>query len=114
MRVLLLERNLMWSSKLTQSLRGLSHEVVSEASVESGDVAIVNLSDPGAIGAIDDLRNKGLRVIGHAGHKETALHEAGAQAGDDLMVTNSELTFKLEEILQRAGKKEEGPFAPPK
>lgn len=93
------EKNLMWSSKLLQSLRGLGHEALLADSVQPADVAIVNLSDQPSRELIVGLRAAGVRVVGHAGHKETQLHEAGHELGVDLMVTNSELTFKIEETL---------------
>ena len=95
----------MWSSKLSQSLKALGHhssiaEALPESS-EPGDVAIINLSDKSSVDLIPGLHALGIKVLGHAGHKEKELHELGTQAGVDLMATNSELTFKLDELLGR-------------
>ncbi len=100
MRVLVFERNLMWSSKLVQSLKALGHEALLVTAVSPGaSVAIVNLSDPGVGERVSELHAAGAKVIGHAGHKEKELLELGRLAGVDVLATNSELTFKLPEIL---------------
>jgi non-ribosomal peptide synthetase component E (peptide arylation enzyme) len=107
MRVLVFETNLMWSSKLANSLKALGHDPVLLRTVPTGelkgDAAIVNLSE-GPLGAttlIDLLRANSIPVIAHAGHKEKALHEIGRKHGADVLATNSEMTFKLEELLAR-------------
>ncbi|MBA3727493.1 MAG: hypothetical protein H0W86_13945 [Armatimonadetes bacterium] len=102
--MLILEDNLIWSGRLRQALRALGHEVefVSEMPIEpSGHVAIINLSSPrlNPFDAVSKLREKGFLVIGHAGHKEKELWERGREAGCSRIVSNSELTFKLETIL---------------
>jgi glucuronate isomerase len=104
MRVLVLESNLMWSARLVQSLRGLGHEPILNADVLSteADAAIVNLSDARMTESVAALHQRGVRVIAHAGHKEKQLHELGRDAGVDILATNSEITFKLPELLQRA------------
>jgi hypothetical protein len=94
----------MWSARLAQSLRGLGHEPVVLTSMpaadERGEAAIVNLGDrlpPAEL--VERLHGLGIPVIAHAGHKERELHELGRQAGADRLATNSELTFKLPELL---------------
>jgi len=105
MRVLVYEDNLMWSSRLVQSLRGLGHEPVllSKPDIVEGEVAIVNLSSPkfDPEELVPVLVAAGIRVIGHAGHKEKDLIAMGKAAGCDHVASNSELSFKLEEVLAR-------------
>ncbi|MHB8635717.1 MAG: hypothetical protein ACYC96_04505 [Fimbriimonadaceae bacterium] len=102
MRILVVEKNLMWSARLANSIRHLGHEavVVETLPAELGfDVAIVNLADgDSAVGA---LQASGIKVIAHAGHKEKERLEVGRVAGCDLVVTNSELTYKLQDLLER-------------
>jgi len=71
---------------------------------EGVQVAIVNLGsramDPAAL--VDALREKGVYVIAHAGHKEKELHELGRTLGCDRLATNSEITHKLPQLLEEA------------
>ena len=102
MRVLIIERNLIWSSRLANTIKAAGHEavVVGDLPAELGfDVAIVNLADgePPVVA----LQAAGVKVIAHAGHKEKERLEVGKVAGCDLVVTNSELTYKLPEFLEQ-------------
>ncbi|HMS55049.1 MAG TPA: hypothetical protein PKA27_06575 [Fimbriimonadaceae bacterium] len=112
MRILVLETNLMWTSRLRQSLSGLGHEPVVSASVptEHFDAAIVNLGEEPLRAQVPQLVNAGVWVIAHAGHKEKQLHQIGKDLGCHRLATNSEITFKLEQLLNEvAGTKiEEG------
>jgi len=107
MRILVFESNLMWSSRLSQSLRKLGHDpmLCSEmpADAEGAAAAIVNLGDarlePTAL--VARLRGLGVAVIAHAGHKEKDLLELGRKANVEILATNSELTYKLAELLGR-------------
>ena len=107
MRVLVFESNLMWSSRLLQSLGKLGHQAVLcgevPASREGASAAIVNLGDSkwDATSLVAELKKLGLTVIAHAGHKERELQELGRDANVDILATNSELTFKLPAILDR-------------
>lgn len=83
----------------------MGHEVeVGEEATQTADVAIVNLSQPSLkpFEAVRALKARGVRVLGHAGHKEKDLISEGMQAGCDRVVSNSELTFKLREIIESA------------
>ncbi len=105
MKVLIFEDNLIWSSRLLQSLRGLGHEptLLRELSgdVPTAEVAIVNLSSASmpVESLLPSLREAGIYVIGHAGHKENPLLDRGREAGCDAVVSNSTITYKLAEIL---------------
>ena len=103
MRILIVETNLMWSVRLQKSASALGYEAVVAPIVIEGDfdVAIVNLGEPGVDWPerVAELQIRGIKVIGHAGHKETALHQVGEEAGCDYLATNSELTHKLGAVL---------------
>ena len=105
MLVWVIESNLMWSSRLVQTITALGHEALVVKEVPSdgdADAAILNLSASGADALVAELRARGVFSIGHAGHKEKDLLELGRQAGCDAVATNSELTFKLDKLLERA------------
>lgn len=106
MTVLIVEDNLFWSARLRQSVLALgAHPEVSPPAPVDADpapaIAIVNLGGRrySADAVIRSLKARGVRVIGHAGHKETELLEIGRQAGCDDVVTNGSLTFHLPKIL---------------
>ena len=67
-----------------------------------GDAALVNLgaAEFGIDELIPNLKSQGIYVIGHAGHKEQELRELGKEAGCDRIASNSEVTFKLKELLE--------------
>ena len=105
MTVWAFESNLMWSSKLRQSLRILGHECVllKEVPAEgTADVAIVNLGEGDPKALIAALKGRGVPSIGHAGHKEKELHDLGRDAGASLLATNSEIAHKLPDLLEKA------------
>lgn len=108
MKVLIFEDNLMWSVKLQKTVKGLGHEGVVLANIPSeipkADAAIVNLGSEkmGVDALLPLLREAGIWVVGHAGHKEKGLLAAGREAGCSLVVTNSVLTFKLDQVLSQA------------
>ncbi len=107
MRVLIFETNLMWSSRLVQSVRKLGHEPLLRATMpetsEGARAAIVNLGesrlDPTQL--VEQLHKLGVKVIAHAGHKEKELMEIGKRANADILATNSQLTFKLPDLLNQ-------------
>ncbi|MDR3687956.1 MAG: hypothetical protein P4L46_01160 [Fimbriimonas sp.] len=105
MRILVFEDNLLWSSRFVRTLKVLGHEPVVTTSIPegslSGTVAIVNLGStnmrPQEL--VPQLRERGAHVIGHAGHREKEILELGRSAGCDRVATNSEITFKIEALL---------------
>jgi hypothetical protein len=107
-RILILEDNLFWSARLEKTLAALGHEPTTtanpDARSEGFQVAIVNLGcEKFHLGTlVPRLKKGGAYVIGHAGHKEAELREEGANAGCDHIATNSELTFRLGDLLERA------------
>lgn len=105
MKVLVFEDNLMWSPRLVRSLTALGHEAEVrdkfDPSSSDAQLAIVNLGSdrlrPKEL--VPLLENAGILTIGHAGHKETQLLDLGRESGCTYVATNSELTYKLPEIL---------------
>jgi hypothetical protein len=99
-KVLILEDNLLWSSRLRQTLQAFGHEAVVASSPQPAEVAIIALGRPAMASEVASLKQLGAFVIGHAGHKEKELLEAGKAAGCDRLASNSELTNKLPQILE--------------
>jgi hypothetical protein len=105
MRVLIFEDNLMWGPRLNKSVAAFGHEpsVVTKIPTEipPADLAIVNLSSlslpPSDL--IPRLKEAGIKILAHAGHKEKESHALGKDLGCDRLVTNGEITHKLEQIL---------------
>lgn len=103
--ILIFERNLIWSARLANTLTQLGHnprvlERVPEE-IPMADIALVNLSETsfGLAELIPRLKDMGIRVIGHAGHKEKPLLEMGNEYGCDQVVSNSTITFKIQTLL---------------
>ena len=99
MKVLVLEDNLLWSSRLRTTLTAFGHEAIVTNTAQPCDVAILALNRPAMREEVAALKSLGAYVIGHAGHKEKELQAAGREAGCDRIATNSELTNKLPQIL---------------
>lgn len=105
MRVLIFEDNLMWGPRLLKSITAFGHEGKVLARVPEeippADLAIVNLGSLNlpATDLVPKLKAANLKVLAHAGHKEKELHELGRDLGCDRLATNSEITHKLQEIL---------------
>jgi hypothetical protein len=108
-RVLVFESNLLWSQRFRHALFMLGHSaeihtsMPGEIPLDAG-AAIVNLGDAqfDLQMLIPQLRDMGIPTIGHAGHKEKPLHEFGKDIGCDVLATNSEMTHKLAQVLERA------------
>jgi hypothetical protein len=101
-KVLVLEKNLLWSSRVRRTLEALGHAVTVTAVAPlhfDFDIALVGLADD-SLGEIGRLREAGIFVIGHAGHKEKELIARGLAAGCSRVLSNSELTFKLPQALE--------------
>ena len=113
-RILVIENNLLWSSKLKSGLIALGHAPVISPALPSDaggyELAIVNLSQPtpSPKELIASLHSYGIKVIAHAGHKEKDLLQLGKEAGADVLVTNGELSAKLEAVVAKACRGENG------
>ena len=104
MKVLLFDDNLIWSARFTQTLRALGHEPVQARGVPEqtdAEAAILNLGSPKIDAAVlvPALQRLGVRVIGHAGHKEKDLHALGKEVGCDVLATNRQITHDLGALL---------------
>lgn len=104
MKVLLFDDNLMWTTRFTKTLRSLGHEVELATGVPDqtdAQAAILNLGSPkiDAAALVPALQLLGVRVIGHAGHKEKELHALGKAVGCDVLATNRQITVDLEGLL---------------
>jgi len=104
MKVLLFDDNLIWSVRFTQTLRALGHEPVQNQGIPEetdAQVAILNLGSPkiDAAALVPALQRLGVRVIGHAGHKEKELHALGRAVGCDVLATNRQITHDLGALL---------------
>jgi hypothetical protein len=108
MKILIFESNLMWSSRLVKTAQALGHEAVLRTNMpdssEDAQVAIVNLGDRGLEpkALVAKLKELGIAIIAHAGHKEKDLLALGKEAGVDILASNSQLTFKLADLLIQA------------
>ncbi len=108
MRVLVFETDLFWSTRVLQTLSKLGHEGILVKPGAEGpfvaEAALVNLGTKAypLETLVPALRAAGIRVVGHAGHKEHALRARGKAIGCDRIASNSELTFKLDGLLSEA------------
>jgi hypothetical protein len=91
----------MWSSRFALTVNGSGHEGIVATHVPEGtaDVAIVNLSDPNVSKIVDELNERGIYTIAHAGHKEKELLELGKQIKVSRIATNGEITKRLPQLL---------------
>ena len=107
MKIAIFEENLMWGPRLVQSVRGLGYTPIlldrPGMEIPEADIAIINLGSPvfPPETLVPGLKAKSIRIIAHAGHKEKQLHEIGKDLNCDYLATNSELTFKLPNIIQK-------------
>lgn len=102
MKVLILEANLLWSTKVARMLSAFGIEAEVRSAVPSQTdamIAIINLGERTPV-EIESLKEKGMKILAHAGHKEKELLDLGRAAGCDRIVTNSEIAHKLPQILQ--------------
>ena len=105
---MIFEDNLVWSVRLKKAALALGHDAVTldriPDDIPQAQAAIVNLGSDslGVDVLLPLLKQKGIWTVGHAGHKEKALLEAGREAGCDLIASNSTLTFKLDQVLAKA------------
>lgn len=108
MTVLIFEDNLIWSERLRKSVAALGHVPVVLGRIPDelpkAEAAILNLTHPKLWSPelAARLKQSGIFLIAHAGHKEKVSLQSGRAAGVDRIVSNGELTFKLEKILSEA------------
>jgi hypothetical protein len=105
MHILIIENNLIWSSRLSKTAKALGHTVQIFAhfptEIPAGQIAILNLGSEKLCTPelVEALHASGYKTIGHAGHKEKPLLAHGESMGVHSVVSNSTLTFKLEDVI---------------
>jgi len=105
--VLILEEDLLWSVRLRNGVTAAGHTpIVFDRPAEDlpeADMVLVNLGSrrfpPDEW--IPRLRERGLYVIAHTGHKESELIELGKSLVVDQLVTNGMLARRLPDILAK-------------
>jgi hypothetical protein len=112
MPVLVAVRDLVFRSKIHAAAERLGVEIrlaprgapLSAAARElGGGTALVDLSEPGAIEEIRQVkRDGGVRVVGFLGHLEVDLARAAREAGADEVLSRGQLVQRLDEVLLRA------------
>ncbi len=120
-RVLLVDENLMFTPRVEGQLRRLGFAVETIAPAAAGAARVrqsrpafvlLNLAargaDPLALARQwrADPELAGLKVLGYAGHKETALLHAAREAGVEQVLANSAVVEHLEAVLRGAGELE--------
>jgi hypothetical protein len=112
MRLLVLDENLMWTVRLANGIRALGYEAIvwskpTELPLHPAiaDAAIINLSSMvfPAETWVPRLKQVGIPILAHAGHKETEKRQLANDLDCDLLVTNRQLTERLDECLQKLG-----------
>ncbi len=107
MRLLIVEDNLFFVTRVEAALRSAGHQtrLVSSArdalayADERPDAAVVDLHCPGALGLIPDLRKAGIPVAAYCGHAETDLRKQAKEAGASVLLANSDIPAALERAL---------------
>lgn len=105
MRIVLYEDNLMWSVRTKNGLQAMGHEVTvlnkPTEDVAEVDLAIVNLGAKSfdAFELASRLKQRGVRTLGHVGHKEKDLWQKGIEAGCTKVVSNGSLANRLVAVI---------------
>lgn len=101
-RVVAIAPDLMFASKISETLAAAGHEVticglVSEAQPEGADLVIADLDrvDPGAVTGL------GPPVLGFYPHTNAELRERAEAAGVDLVVPRSRMAREMPELVER-------------
>jgi hypothetical protein len=104
--MLVLVRDLMFSSKITAAARQIGAQVKivrdpSQLAGASGDRLIVDLNQPGALEAAVEWKRSGAgRVIGFVSHVDTATIAKAEQSGIDQVLSRGQFTQLLPNLLQ--------------
>jgi hypothetical protein len=111
MPILVAIRDLMFRSKVHAAAERLGVELrlaprgtpLSTAARElAGGIALVDLSEPGALDEIRQVKRDGkVRVVGFLGHLEVDLARAAREAGADEVLSRGQLVQRLDEVLLR-------------
>ena len=104
---MIFEDNLMWGPRLAKSIQHLGHDAQTLARIPdpipAADVAIINLGSqalpPSSL--VPQLKQREIKIVAHAGHKEKELLALGKDLGCDYLASNSEITNKIGDILKK-------------
>ncbi len=110
MRVLLVDGNMITSSKLSSLLRSAGFEVLTakdwedvKKALSGGDIGVVLLNFEGSVGESVLKRIKSefpeVKVLAYCGHKNVSLQERAKGLGADLVVPNSKVVVSAPELL---------------
>lgn len=115
--------NLIFASMAEAGLRRLGYrtrvlpdgpDVAAEVERLAPDLVLVNLSSPGGMELLRQLRARprlaATPVIGYAGHVERERFREGREAGADLVVPNSAIRKALPEVLARLERRRAAPL----
>ena len=116
--VILVDKNLFFSTKVSANLRRMGYSVEVESTFEGvknkagpeTDAVILNLSAPG-LDAMEIIKNlkrapetSRIPLIGFGGHKEQGLFQVALDLGCDRVITNSAIASDLHALLGQAEK----------
>jgi len=114
-KIILVEKNVFFSTKIVGQLKHLGYSVDTETSYEgiknrAGlglSAIIINLASPD-INVLEivkklkhSLETASIPVIGFCGHSEQTLLESARSSGCDLVTTNSKITSNLPAVLDK-------------
>lgn len=105
MRVLIVEDNLIWSSRVQQALLALGHECAQyrPGAIPDCEAAVLGLgfNAEHLPVVIQALQERKIPIIAHCGHAEKQLSQKGRDLGCDHVVTNGSLTLQLQTLLPK-------------
>ena len=114
MKVVLIDGNLMMSSKVSSILRGLGIEVEKalgwnriEELLSKGNFSAVFINleaSPSALNLIKRIKENSpeVKVIGYCGHKNVELQRSALSSGADLVVSNGQMVSDPRSVLREA------------
>ncbi|MDQ7038571.1 MAG: response regulator [Aquificota bacterium] len=104
MKVLLVDGNMMTSSKIASLLRTSGYEVLTLKDGDLSDVkvALVNLEALGGEKALESIKKEHphIKVIAYCGHKNTDLKARARDLGADLVVPNSRIVVEAPDLVR--------------
>ncbi len=109
MKILVLEDNLFFVTRLDAAFRQAGHEVrlasateeATTALKERPDAVVVSLHAPGALEFVRLASENGTPVAAYCGHAEVELRRQAKEAGAGVLLSNSDLPAALERALWR-------------
>jgi CheY-like chemotaxis protein len=107
LKVLVLEDNLFFVTRLESALKATGHETrlassgrEAEEALRSGaQAAVVSLHAPGALEFVRLANRTGTPVAAYCGHAEVELRQKAKEAGAGVLLANSDIPSALEKAL---------------